>query len=92
MWTFDDQQPRFRHEKWRAVFDEQLKTTPFTIQTANPLFSLPPGEHVERWTIWLSKEAVWERYRTISYIARLEGQELEVGRANCLPKVEADRR
>ena len=80
MWTFNDQEPRFRHEKWRAVFDEQLKSTPLTIQVfANPIFSLPLGEHEEKWTNWLSKEAVWGRFQSISYIARLEGRELEVG-------------
>ena len=79
MWTFDDQEPRFRHEKWRAVFDGQLKSTPFTLQSAaEPIFSLPLGEHIEKWTNWLSKDVVWERFRTISYIARLEGKELEV--------------
>ena len=83
MWTFDDHEPRFRHEKWRAVFDEQLKATPLTIQaTAEPLFSLPLGEHVERWTTWLDKGAVWDRFRTISYVARLEGEELAVRAAN----------
>ncbi|KAL8874493.1 MAG: hypothetical protein Q9174_000186 [Haloplaca sp. 1 TL-2023] len=24
MWSYDDQQPRFRHEKWRQVFDKQF--------------------------------------------------------------------
>ena len=80
MWTFDDHEPRFRHEKWRDVFDEQLKTTPLTIQAADPIFSLPLGEHIDKWTVWLSKPDVWERYHTISYISRLQGKELEASR------------
>ena len=79
IWSLDDNQPRFRHEKWRAVFDEQLRSTPLTITAfANPLFSLPLGEHEEKWTVWLSKEAVWDRFNTLSQIAVLEGEEREV--------------
>lgn len=78
MWTFDDADPRFRHAAWQRVFDEQIKTNPLTIQAADPLFSLPLGENIEKWTVWLSKEAIWDRFRTISYIARLQGSELEV--------------
>ncbi|KAJ9645090.1 hypothetical protein H2199_003094 [Coniosporium tulheliwenetii] len=78
IWSLDDNQPRFRHEKWRAVFDDQLRSTPLTITAfANPLFSLPLGEHEEKWTVWLSKEAVWDRFNTLSQIAVLEGEERE---------------
>ena len=83
MWTFDDQDPRFRHAEWQKVFEDQNKTTPLTIQAADPLFSLPLGENIEKWTVWLSKEAVWGRFRSISYIARLKGSELEVSRIDC---------
>ena len=77
-WTLDDSDPRFRHSKWQEVFDEQLKSTPLTIQAAEPLFSLPLGEHVVKWTNWLSEEAIWDRYHTISHTAVLKGQQLEV--------------
>ncbi|KAI9818182.1 MAG: hypothetical protein M1827_000807 [Pycnora praestabilis] len=76
-WSFDDAHPRFRHEKWRGVFEAQLKTTPLTIQTADPQFSLPLGEDSVKFTVWLSREAVWERYSTLSQIAVLEGEERE---------------
>lgn len=79
-WSFDDNNPRFRHEKWRAVFDDQDKVTPFTIQAADPLFSLPIGEDSVQFTKWLSKEALWDRYFTLSQIAVLKGEELEVRR------------
>lgn len=79
IWSRDDDQPRFRHEKWRSVFDEQLQSNPISITTtANPLFALPLGEHVHEWQIWLSKEAVWDRFNTLSQIAILEGEEREV--------------
>lgn len=81
IWSFDDDQPRFRHEKWRRVFDEQIKSNPISVTTsANPLFALPLGEHVQQWEIWLSKDAVWDRYNTLSQIAILEGEEREVSR------------
>ena len=76
-WTFDDSLPRFRHERWREVFDDQLKSTPFSISAADPLFSLPIGEGSVKFETWLSKDDVWKRYRTLSQIAVLEGEELE---------------
>jgi hypothetical protein len=35
------------------------------------------GEQKISWTVWLTPQAVWERYRTLSQIAILEGSELE---------------
>ena len=77
-WSLDDGQPRFRHEKWRQPFEKQLSSTPFTIQAADPLFSLPLGESSEKFMYWLSPEAVWERYHTLSHIAVLQGEVLLV--------------
>ena len=80
-WAFDDMEFRFRHGEWAKVFDNQLKGTPWTITGADPLFSLPLGEHSAKWTVWLSKDAVWERFHTISHIANLRGKQLEVEHA-----------
>ncbi|KAL1304954.1 hypothetical protein AAFC00_003864 [Neodothiora populina] len=78
IWSKDDNQPRFRHEKWRSVFDEQLESNPVSITlSATPLFALPIGEQVQEWEIWLSKERVWDRFNTLSQIATLEGEERE---------------
>jgi hypothetical protein len=79
VWSFKDEQPRFRHEKWRQVFDDQIKSTPLSlIFAANPMFALPLGEEREEWSVFLSKEKVWERFSTLSQIAELEGSKLEV--------------
>ena len=78
MWSFQDDNARFRHEEWREVFDKQLKSTPLTIRSADPLFSLPLGEEEVKFTYWLSKDAIWDRFHTISYIAILKGDDLEV--------------
>ena len=79
MWSFDDSAPRFRHDKWREVFEKQLSSTPFSIQSADPLFSLPLGEESEKFTYWLTAEAVWQRFHSLSQISVLEGEELMVG-------------
>ncbi|KAI4103696.1 MAG: hypothetical protein L6R37_003702 [Teloschistes peruensis] len=60
------------------VFDKQLSSTPFTIQAADPLFSLPLGENSTEFTYWLSPQAIWERLHSLSQIAVLEGEELAV--------------
>ncbi|RMZ14150.1 hypothetical protein D0860_02225 [Hortaea werneckii] len=77
-WTFQDNEPRFRHEQWRKVFEEQSKSTPLSLIVANEqYFALPLGEHHEPFVKWLPKEKVWERYNTISHISVLQGDERE---------------
>ena len=77
VWTFDDDTPRFRHEKWRQVFDEQVSSNPLSLHVANPLFGLPLGEDSVEFKSWLSKEDLWGRLRTLSQLAVLEGEELD---------------
>lgn len=78
IWSVENANTQFRHGEWRKIFDDQLKSTPFTIQSADPLFSLPLGEETETWMVWLSKDALWERFHTLSHIAILTGERLEV--------------
>ncbi len=89
-WSFDDSQPRFRHEKWRQPFEKQLSSTPFTIQSADPLFSLPLGEASEKFVYWLTPQAIWDRYRSLSQISVLEGEELAVSAQKRLIRIDAD--
>ena len=78
-WTFDDNEPRFRHEKWRKVFEDQSKSTPLSLIFANDqYFALPLGQHLEPFEVWLTKEKVWERYNTLSHISTLQGEDREV--------------
>ena len=77
-WASGNDNPRFRHSQWREVFDKQLESTPLTIQSADPLFSLPIGEEIVEFTHWLSPDAVWDRFHTLSQFAVLEGQQLLV--------------
>jgi ubiquinone/menaquinone biosynthesis C-methylase UbiE len=79
-----DDQPRFRHMRWRKVFDEQIKVTPLTILKASDdqLFSLPIGEHVEPFEVALSKDDAWKRFYTLGHVAVLEGERLEVCHLN----------
>ncbi|KAJ9157748.1 S-adenosyl-L-methionine-dependent methyltransferase [Pleurostoma richardsiae] len=69
-WIFerDDGLPRFRDEQWRAVFARQ-KDSP------SPLFSAPPAEERVPWTVWLSEDALWARFNTLSQVAVLKGEE-----------------
>jgi hypothetical protein len=87
-WTFDDNKPRFRHQKWREAFDDQLKSNPLSITAADPLFSMPLGEGSVPFEILLTKEDLWRRYRTISHIAVLEGEKLERTRKTFLEALE----
>lgn len=80
LWTFDDNEPRYRHNKWREVFDEQVKSTPLSliVATGEQLFTLPLAEHDEKFEVRLLKDKVWERFNTLSHIALLENKEREV--------------
>lgn len=78
IWSFDDDQPRFRHEKWRQVFDEQAKSDPLRLQfIADPIFGLPLGETSVPFETWLPKENIWKRLRTLSQLVNLKGEELD---------------
>ncbi|CAD6585348.1 MAG: hypothetical protein ASARMPREDX12_001971 [Alectoria sarmentosa] len=77
-WSFGNEDVRFRHEQWRKVFETQLEITPFSIQAADPLFSLPLGENSVEFNQSLSPDAIWDRYHTLSQFAVLEGQELAI--------------
>ena len=90
IWTFDDDLPRFRHERWKRVFDEQNVGNPLTTLFATPLFGLPIGESKIDWETWFSKDEVWKRYRTLSQIAILEGDKLEEVRKQFFEAINAD--
>ena len=75
--SLDDGHPRFRHMTWKQVFEKQQDTTPLqTLKDAfsghMPMFSLPLGEEEVKWTVWLTDEAVWSRYATLSMIANVD--------------------
>ncbi|KAI0008865.1 S-adenosyl-L-methionine-dependent methyltransferase [Xylariaceae sp. FL0662B] len=77
--SLDDGLPRFRHLKWKDVFEQQLPASPIqvikdTLFDHMPKFSLPLGEHTTKWTVWLSEEALWSRFNTLSHIAMLKGE------------------
>jgi hypothetical protein len=42
------------------------------------MFSLPLGEDKVTWTVFLDEGALWERLRTLSHVAVLEGDKLRV--------------
>ena len=63
-----DGQPRFRDYVWKDVFFKQPEP---------PLFSAPLEEDQIKYSVWLTKEALWERLATLSHVAMLEGEERE---------------
>lgn len=66
-WSFDNDAPQFRDQKWPMCFDDQLASTPFSLTTsADLLFSLPLGEGNVKFEVWLTKDEVWKRYTTLS--------------------------
>lgn len=80
--ALEDGHPRFRHMKWKQVFEKQQDTTPLqtlkdTFTHNFPTFSLPLGEETVQWTVWMSEEAIWGRYTTLSQIANLDENERE---------------
>jgi hypothetical protein len=72
--TTDDNAPRFRNEKWRAIFAEQ--SPKLVAGDGGTVLS----EDEVRWTSWLKKEDLWKRWRTLSQIAILQGDALQEAR------------
>ncbi|KAK2797012.1 hypothetical protein FQN51_008873 [Onygenales sp. PD_10] len=78
--SFDDNQPRFRHDKWKAVLDNDLK-----------LFAWPIGEGRVPFKRELTKQAIWDRYYTLSHIANLQGEELKSIKQQVFDALENDK-
>jgi hypothetical protein len=77
IWSLEDDQPRFRHQQWKKVFDEQNASNPLTLHFADPIFSLPIGETSIEYETPLSKDDLWKRLRTLSQLAIMQGGDLE---------------
>ncbi|KAI1504294.1 methyltransferase domain-containing protein [Biscogniauxia marginata] len=82
LWSLDDGLPRFRHQKWKEIFDNQLAFNPVQIIKDSltnqlPKFSLPIGEQTLQWTVWLNEDALWSRFNTLSQVAILKGEKRE---------------
>ncbi|KAK0320747.1 hypothetical protein LTR91_022595 [Friedmanniomyces endolithicus] len=68
-WTFQDDEARFRHQEWKKVFEDQSRSSPWSLLVAGEqFFALPLGEWEEGFEVRLGKREVWERYATISSI------------------------
>ncbi|KAK2812345.1 hypothetical protein FQN50_001344 [Emmonsiellopsis sp. PD_5] len=79
--SLDDNQPRFRHDKWKAVLDNNdLK-----------LFAWPMGEGRVPFKRTLSKQAIWDRYCTLSHVANLQGEELKSIKKQVFDALENDK-
>jgi hypothetical protein len=90
IWNFNDDAPRFRHEKWKKVFDDQNATNPLSALFTTPLFGLPIGENTVAFETWLPKEDIWQRFRTLSQIAVLEGAHLDMVRGQFLEAINSE--
>ena len=56
------------HRKWQTIFDEQ----------PIPRLYSPINGEIRQWTVWMTKEAIWNRFRTISRIAAQGNEALKV--------------
>ncbi|KAK2589964.1 hypothetical protein QQS21_012355 [Conoideocrella luteorostrata] len=69
-----DDVDRFRDDKWGKVFERQSRA-------ADPYFTTPIGQDKVPFTVWRTKELLWDRINTLSQIAVLEGNDKETFRA-----------
>ncbi|KAK6721664.1 hypothetical protein SNK04_000555 [Fusarium graminearum] len=68
-----DKEPRFRHQVWKQVFERQA-------EAEKPFFSTPIETDKVSWSVWLTPEALWDRFNTLSWNALREGEERRVFR------------
>jgi hypothetical protein len=91
----EDGHNRFRHMKWKDVFENQQDSTPLqtlrdTFTHNLPNFSLPLGEETIKWTTWLPDEVIWLRFSTLSHIANLYETKREEIRRKILDALKGD--
>ncbi|QKX63968.1 uncharacterized protein TRUGW13939_11141 [Talaromyces rugulosus] len=67
IWQHDDNVPRFRHGKWKAIFNAPGQT----------FFEQPVEEKDVPFTYYADVDALWGRLRTYSQFTNLEGEELQ---------------
>lgn len=93
--SLEDGHPRFRHMKWKDVFEKQQDTTPLqtmvnTFKHDFSNFSLPLGEEDVEWTVYLDDEAVWARYSTLPQIANCADEKREEIRKQVLDELKKE--
>ncbi|KHO00080.1 uncharacterized protein MAM_02003 [Metarhizium album ARSEF 1941] len=66
---------RFRDDTWRDVFERQARDPA-------PLFTTPVGRDKIPFTVWLTKELLWERIQTLSQVAVLRDADRDAFRAS----------
>lgn len=64
-WELDDKQRKFHNASWQDVFN----------QDEDALFDLPLQSETITWTVWLTRQGLWDRFRTLSFIATLGNDE-----------------
>ncbi|KAF4418048.1 2-heptaprenyl- -naphthoquinone [Fusarium acutatum] len=63
-----DNEPRFRHLLWKKVFERQA-------EAEKPFFSTPIETERITWSIWLTPDALWDRFDTLSWNKLRQGEE-----------------
>jgi len=77
--VLEDGHPRFRHMKWKEVFDQPPS-----------LFSLPLNEDDVKWTRLSTDEALWARFATSSHIVNLPSEKKEEVKTKVLNAIKGD--
>lgn len=66
---------RFRDDKWPEVFERQSRDP-------EPYFTTPISQETIPFTVWRTKELLWDRIQTLSQIAVLQGADKEAFKAS----------
>ncbi|KAF4633452.1 hypothetical protein G7Y89_g4666 [Cudoniella acicularis] len=70
---------------WQDLCDSIPEALASEDKATKALFSAPISSRTLRWTIWMSKGAIWNRYKTLSQIAVLDIDEQELSPQNSSP-------
>ncbi|KAF4444353.1 2-heptaprenyl- -naphthoquinone [Fusarium austroafricanum] len=68
-----DNESRFRHLLWREVLDRQA-------EAEKPFFSTPIETETIPWSVWLTPEALWDRFNTLSWNKLRQGEDCRLFR------------
>lgn len=77
-WTLNNKQRQFHHNSWLKVFSEEMILDENAKFKSQKFFEIPLQEKTIRWTVWLTKESIWNRFSTLSFIASLADVDRQV--------------
>ena len=75
---FNNTHRRFSKDRLSEVFNGSIGLEKDSIASEETFFSMPLQDATIKWSMWLTKQAVWDQFSTKGFIETLSDEEREV--------------